>query len=730
MNPHSLLIDLRFHEGRYHGERDAFDRNDGWPPSPARLFQALVAAAAVGARISKEDWYALHWLERLDPPYVAAPPVFRGRPVKFFVPNNDLDSVGGDPSRVSQIRVAKEWRPCFFNAEEPIRYVWNFHARLDAAKRICTIASYLCQLGRGIDMAWAVGQIMDPTETDAILECGSGVVRRPIRVGNVEVPHPGTLESLVDRNQRLRQRLRFVREGRRAYQEFIQPPKATFQRIGYDVAKRRLHFELRTQEGNFVPQPLASAASLIAVLLNGAALKLTDAIPDKQKIFDRLIVGRGADSSDLALRIRLIPIPSIGTVHTDPSIRRIIAEIPQDCPIPIDDLRWAFSELVPRDPRTGVAWSGRLVSTEDSTMTDRFLGPAYEFRSLTPLALPTAQRRRIDPTQRTTNPKGGAERIREETRAVHAVRQSLRHAGIVTRPVSIRVQKEPFDRRGERAEAFAADTRFQKHALWHASVSFVEPVTGPVIIGDGRFLGLGLMQPIEPVSGVIVFSIRQGLTATADSRVIAQAARRAMLARVQARLPQGGDIPSYVTGHEPTGAPLRRGSHRHLSIVVDLRRERILFIAPTLTQRSGIAWKEIRENHMLAEQALRGLDFLLAGRAGRLDVALTALDQSSDPLFAPSTEWETVTEYAVARHTKRISDEEALKADVRQEIERRGWPQPIEIKVLSMRRGPRQGLFGRLFVRFVTAQPGLLLIGRTSHQGGGLFAHSESPASE
>ncbi|WP_409194161.1 type I-U CRISPR-associated protein Csb2, partial [Accumulibacter sp.] len=40
--PRALLIAVRFHDGRFHGRPE-------WPPSPARLFQALVAAAATGA---------------------------------------------------------------------------------------------------------------------------------------------------------------------------------------------------------------------------------------------------------------------------------------------------------------------------------------------------------------------------------------------------------------------------------------------------------------------------------------------------------------------------------------------------------------------------------------------------------------------------------------------------------------------------------------------------------
>ena len=70
--PQSLLIVVRFSEGRYHGQDDGFNGADGWPPSPGRLFQALVAAAARGADLLPEDVRALEWMEGLRPPRIAA----------------------------------------------------------------------------------------------------------------------------------------------------------------------------------------------------------------------------------------------------------------------------------------------------------------------------------------------------------------------------------------------------------------------------------------------------------------------------------------------------------------------------------------------------------------------------------------------------------------------------------------------------------------------------------
>ena len=81
-------------------------------------------------------------------------------------------------------------------------------------------------------------------------------------------------------------------------------------------------------------------------------------------------------------------------------------------------------------------------------------------------------------------------------RRAAAVWQALRHAGVRLRPEVIRVQREPFESNGERAEPFAEDTRFSKHRLWHVEVKFRDGVEGPLVIGDGRFLGLGIMVPL------------------------------------------------------------------------------------------------------------------------------------------------------------------------------------------------------------------------------------------
>src|SRR5262249_52386731 len=66
-----------------------------WPPSPLRVFQALVAAAARknGGGLASGSRAALQWLEETQAPSVIAPAGESGSGYCLSVPNNAMDIV-------------------------------------------------------------------------------------------------------------------------------------------------------------------------------------------------------------------------------------------------------------------------------------------------------------------------------------------------------------------------------------------------------------------------------------------------------------------------------------------------------------------------------------------------------------------------------------------------------------------------------------------------------------
>ncbi|MCY4318570.1 MAG: type I-U CRISPR-associated protein Csb2 [Alphaproteobacteria bacterium] len=721
----ALLVAVRFHDGRYHGTGD-------WPPAPGRLFQALIAGAARGADLPDKAREALDWLEELAPPAIAAPRCVQGQTRRAYVPNNDLDAELRKRDTkildraVAAIRVPKTLRPMLFDAAMPILYCWLLTGSGNShAARICAMANDLYCLGLGIDMAWAEAVILNAREAEAQLYAHGGVVYRPSERGasSVELPcpRPGTRRSLTDRFDATRSRFRSGGTNRKPVNVFVQPPKPRLVKVAYEAPPHRFVFVLGSGEagGGFAPRPLRKTAALVKEARDWAASKLHDGAPGLSDEIERQLVGRGATDSDKAARIQIVPIPSVGHEHADMKIRRLAIHVPQSCWLRPDDVAWAFAQASWTD-LDGVVVCELLRAGDEDAMVGRYLRKGRRWRSVTPLALPTAQRGRTASVRRGGDTKSGGERAEDEMRAAGAVVQALRHAGIRAKPAEVRVQREPFQRKGERAEAFAADTRFAREALWHAEIVFAEPVAGPLLLGDGRYLGLGLLRSEEPLSGVLAFSMLEGLSDAADAASIVRAARRAMMARVQVHLSPGEMLPTYVSGHEDSGSPARSGMHRHIFVVADMARRRLLYIAPNRRQRS-MGWNEVARDHSLVERALEGMDVLRAGRAGRLLLEPAVLDAETDPLFASARVWESETDYHVARH-RRLTDEESIAEDIRVELDCIGRPGPQSVEILTAQRGPRSGLSGRARITFATAQVGPVIIGRTAHKGGGVFA--------
>jgi len=506
-----LVISVRLHDGRYHGEGD-------WPPAPARLFQALVAGAGLGGPMAESERAALTWLEKQGAPIIAVPRARQPRRgVRFYMPNNDSDSIGGDPARMAKIRTAtKDFRPYFFDPSIPFLYAWSVGQApedQDNARVICCLAERLYQLGRGIDMAWAWGEVLEDGQLEDRLAAYSGQVFRPAAGGSdtrLASPAEGSLESLERRYRAFTNRFQYIQEGKDVKVVFLQPPRPRFQMVAYSSPPWRQVYDLRdpTADGSFAPWPLERAYALVVRLRDGAVDRLKRAMPRHSADIERVLVGRKPDGSNDCPpenRVRIIPLPSIGHVHADRQIRRVLVEVPATCPLRAQDIHWAFSGLNLWDQETGEILA-TLIAADDEAMLKHYGildEPATQvWRTVTPTALPeSVRRRRIDPARILEEAKDGTERTVELARAASAVCQALRHAGVRAKPVAIRVQREPFEANGARVEAFASGSRFSSHRLWHVEIEFDEPVEGPLAIGDGRFCGLGLMAPVLRESG-------------------------------------------------------------------------------------------------------------------------------------------------------------------------------------------------------------------------------------
>jgi CRISPR-associated protein Csb2 len=262
-------------------------------------------------------------------------------------------------------------------------------------------------------------------------------------------------------------------------------------------------------------------------------------------------------------------------------------------------------------------------------------------------------------------------------------------------------------------------------------VEFPHPLPGPLVIGDGRWLGLGLMRPIpEEPPAVHLFGLEGKRARVEQAETLTRALRRAVMARVQSQLGRGETLAPFFTGHLPGGSPARPGQHRHLFFLVDDADadgylDRVAVVAPQLADRSTRT--EWRQELRLLDRSLEDLIVLRAGPAGvnRL-VRLPAPDED-DAVFGRAYEWVSRTPYRPTRHPRCPADAtEALCRDVSVECDRRGLPRPM-IDVVEIAEGPRGGIAARLKLSFAVAIAGPVLLGAGSHFGAGLFSAAPLP---
>jgi len=695
-----LVLSVRDLDGRFHGQ-------GVWPPDPARLFQALVAGAARGAKLPEAAKKALLWLERLDPPVIAAPPARQTRAVKLYVPNNDADAKldtdkGGYSGAVAQLRSAKEVRPWLFDNGIPLHYLWTVADGAGMPEGLEDVVQALYRLGCGVDPAFAVAELLGDGKARELLERYPGAIYRPGYGTDHRTPCSGTLDSLERRHVAFTGRFSRV-DGKLA---FRQPPKPRLRLIGYETPAQHILYHLRvTGSGAFMPLPLTRAASVTEELLSQAAERLVGGSQD-EALVARQVLGKDAGEAEKTERVRLIPLPSAGHEHTDPSIRRMLLEVPPGCRIQLRDLDWAFGTLTPHHPETGEARNWRLERADERDPVLRhYADRSRHWRTITPVVLSAGRRRNHD-----------KERSIALKATAHAVRQAVRHAGIRAAVREVRVQPEPFRRRGARAQDFVLPQRLGHQQPVHVEIIFNTLVQGPLVFGNGRYRGLGLFEPVRDVRDRFLFALRG--TEPADAQAIAAAARRAIMARVcdHRNHLEHRDLPAFFTGHETDGDPIRDGGRAHLAVLVDTVAGQILVASPQALDHRFATGEEARHTRELAD-ALEGFDRLVAGPAGAF--VLSPLPESTGRLIGKAQVWQTVTDWTPCRHGK--SDPAVwVPVDIRTECHRRGLPKP-EVDILELRQGPRKGIRARLRLRFAVAVGGPIALGRTAMKGGGVF---------
>lgn len=718
----TVEIHVRSLTGYFHGIADA--GKPEWPPSPFRLFQALRAGCTSNRQLSQDRiCAALHWLEQLEPPTIVAPDATRLRGYPLYVPNNDIDSVRGDVTRVGEIKSKKIVTAQRFDLDAPVQYIWT-DICTDTPEGLGELVTGLHTLGTGIDAAFA-SLIQKDHAVLPQSRPGLSIWRPGANAQesvNLAVPLIGSFDSIERRYAEFLSR--FTRKGKKQY--FSQPAMARSKQISYGNEPFRLVFSIRHDDSG------STYHAFTATRCDGLVAQLIDIVcrsyPDDNDFIERFIVGRRASSADLRRRVRFLPLPSRGHRHADGLVRRVLVEFPAGSPVRPEAVAWALEgEKVSTQQKTN-AHTTAVGLEHDSVLSDEGILEAETtpvittleklsygrrsscWRTVTPMVIsPSIQ---IDTLTDKTDVNA---RTEKEHKLHKAVRVAVRQAGY-PEPSAISLQCEPFGGFSQPAREYANGTRFKPDRLFHVGLRFPELVHGPVVIGDGRFRGLGLFEPVNPAGTGHYSFLLEPAVSFDDRYPLLRQFRRALMA--QCGKSAKGRLPTLITGHEPNGHTARTGRHEHLYFAACVNTDRLIsgidvYLPHLIDRASNPPHPKTID---LLEQGLSNLNQL------RFCQSVIALTSIAPTLLPRSTNWSSATRYVSTRRPRRHDDLETFMiADIERQLALLNVLSPLSVAV-EMPRIQRNGLVSaNIHVEFTKAVEGPFLLGQDAHFGGGML---------
>ena len=464
----TLRVTVDWLDRTYHGAE--------WPPSPLRLYQAMIAGYAVHRRGDRALEAAMRHLERLDPPTIHAPEAEDRATVTSAVPNNDGDRASERWAKGDRLGARKSQKKSMAlrvrrprSLDGAVTYQWDADTEterhLGALKEIVESVS---AVGLGIDSAVARLELADRPARPT----GVAYTQSPTGQRRLNVPYPGVFDALEERYRQFRGRIgpdggvARVSEPDHQQESYMSeqdlPPIRCEAFALKDMDERPLSFEgTRTM----------AVAAMVRHAVGGAARRAGLA----EKTISELM-GHGGER-----RIRVHPLPNVGHEHADGRIRRVMLTAPES--VEEDDWlgvlhRLIGAELIPEgqaEPTgmlTPVAGADRILA--------RYYGEAQAWTTATPVVL------------------WGCDHRRGRPRPERSVRRLLRRAGIPEAMLESATMEPAGRLCGSIMPAqYDRPRHLAEYPCQHMSIRWRVPVTGPISLGAGTGYGLGLFLPME-----------------------------------------------------------------------------------------------------------------------------------------------------------------------------------------------------------------------------------------
>jgi len=453
-----------------------------WPPHPERVFSALVQALGDGGSDPVER-SALEWLERQEPPSIEADlpdhACVRDTPIVYVPPNDQAGVwINRFPERRRQARGFRAVVP-----QHPIvRFFWSLPPAHDEGMALDQIASRLAAIGHSASLVRAhFRNDLTPDGTR---------LWRPHHTGDtsVRIPHRGRLSRLEDwlRNARRPQGGATQRYRSPGAPEPLVPPESWFGGPGD-------WFVFEDDDGPFRPDILGFAH--VAQRVRHALMQLgPQPVPN-------VISGHRPDGGPiLNPHLAIVPLQNVGWPYSDGGLLGFALIFPRG---------------LGRDERTSalraVAAFARVDQGEQSSIVQLTTHDAWEVvRAATPARASLRPNRwcssartwaSVTPVLLDRFPGKG-----DPTEEAAIVAAACRNIGLpepeeieIHKNSAIRGAETTYPARGRPSRpdwSFPGATKFAARPRRHVVLQFAAPVTGPVILGAGRFAGFGMCLPV------------------------------------------------------------------------------------------------------------------------------------------------------------------------------------------------------------------------------------------
>jgi CRISPR-associated protein Csb2 len=550
-----LTIEVELLAGRYaataHNDRGRAE----WPPHPARFFSALVAALYDNVSVNAQEREALLWLERQSPPSLdvdleVGEDVGRRRVLDVYVPVNDVSLVGdaerplreareaaavlgsipktpetdkalkkaskaiqkevaklsalladqqvidADPSKEALKRAAallpdrrtRQVRtfPVVFPARPSFVFIWSAEAPAAVRTALDRLCERVTRLGHSSSLVRCA--IVDrPIVPTLVPDDDGDEVLRTVGPGQLDrldeefARHQGIESRVLPARPQRYGRPRAERRDTALARSIFSSDWILFERIGG-------------------ARPLSSRGTDVSRALRDALLEQVGSRTLPASLSGHREDGGPADHPHVAF----VALPFVGHEHADASVQgcaivtprelassereallRIVAGWERDRAIDVDDtMELAGGTLPP------VRYRRVELSAKVSLRPGTWCRPARRFVTATPIALDK------NPGNLRSNQQGAAHKASIE--AQRSIADACERIGL-PRPISVEVSSAPLLPGAQHVRSFlpwpSRPGRTARVRV-HADILFAEPVRGPVLLGAGRYFGLGLCLPL------------------------------------------------------------------------------------------------------------------------------------------------------------------------------------------------------------------------------------------